>query len=140
MTTHQLTTDLAAALLAVYPAPEAQAVAAARHYLSFFQGQTREWLAPDALALRDVVPENRLRVYDTLQAMQGLVDQGSLLVLRSGFGRGIHTALARIEGRSVGLLANNPQHLGGAAGDREHPGIAHRALHRVLAAVARSTP
>ena len=46
--------------------------------------------------------------------MQGLVDPGSLLVLRSGFGRGIHTALARIEGRPVGLLANNPQHLGGA--------------------------
>ena len=93
---------------------EAQAVAAARHYLSFFQGRTQDWLAPDALALRDVVPENRLRVYDTLQAMQGLVDPGSLLVLRSGFGRGIHTALARIEGRPVGLLANNPQHLGGA--------------------------
>ena len=93
---------------------EAQAVAAARHYLSFFQGHQDDWRAPDALALRDVVPENRLRVYDTMAAVAGLVDIGSLLPLRTGFGVGIHTALARIEGRAVGLMANNPLHLGGA--------------------------
>ncbi|WP_422848479.1 carboxyl transferase domain-containing protein [Acidovorax sp. M14] len=93
---------------------EAGAVQAARHYLSFFQGRTSEWSAPDQRLLRAVVPENRLRVYDTRTAMAGLVDEGSLLLLRTGFGAGIHTALARIEGRPVGLLANNPQHLGGA--------------------------
>ncbi|MBX3585911.1 MAG: biotin/lipoyl-binding protein [Ramlibacter sp.] len=93
---------------------EAAAVKAAKHYLSFFQGRVREWSAPEPLALRDVVPENRLRVYDTRTALAGLVDLGSLLPLRTGFGQGIHTALARIEGRPVGLLANNPQHLGGA--------------------------
>ena len=93
---------------------EARAVAAARHYLSFFQGRTREWITPDSLALRIVVPENRLRVYDTRAAMVGLVDTGSLLELRTGFGIGIHTALARIEGRPVGMMANNPLHLGGA--------------------------
>jgi len=93
---------------------EAAAVTAARHYLSFFQGRVPQWTAPDAQALRELVPENRLRVYDTRLAMAGLVDQGSLLPLRTGFGQGIHTALARIEGRAVGLLANNPQHLGGA--------------------------
>jgi acetyl-CoA carboxylase carboxyltransferase component len=93
---------------------EAQAVSVARHYLSFFQGCTRDWIAPEALALRDVVPENRLRVYDTRLALRGLVDQGSLLDLRTGFGVGIHTALGRVDGRPVGLMANNPQHLGGA--------------------------
>lgn len=93
---------------------EAQAVAAAKHYLSFFQGRTQQWTAPDQRLLRHVVPENRLRVYDTRQAMAGMVDEGSLLMLRTGFGLGIHTALARIEGRPVGLLANNPAHLGGA--------------------------
>lgn len=93
---------------------EVQAVAAARHYLGFFQGQQQEWAAPPALALRDVVPENRLRVYDSRAALVGLADVGSLLELRTGFGKGIHTALARIEGRPVGLLANNPLHLGGA--------------------------
>jgi len=93
---------------------EVQAVAAARHYLSFFQGRVKDWIAPDAQALRDLVPENRMRVYDTRAVMAGLVDQGSLLMLREGFGVGIHTALARIEGRPVGVMANNPLHLGGA--------------------------
>ncbi|MDP3810968.1 MAG: carboxyl transferase domain-containing protein [Hydrogenophaga sp.] len=93
---------------------EAQAVVAARHCLSFFQGRMPGWTAPDALALRDAVPENRLRAYDTQTVMRGLVDEGSLLALRTGFGVGIHTALARIEGRAVGLMANNPLHLGGA--------------------------
>ena len=93
---------------------EAQAVAAARHYLSFFQGAQSDWQAPPAEALRQVVPENRLRVYDTRAAMQGMADVGSVLMLRTGFGVGIHTALCRIEGRPVGLLANNPAHLGGA--------------------------
>ena len=96
---------------------EAQAVAAAKHYLSFFQTREhplKDFTAPTAAALRDVVPENRLRVYDTRAAMNGMVDRDSLLHLRTGFGAGIHTALARIEGRPVGLIANNPLHLGGA--------------------------
>jgi acetyl-CoA carboxylase carboxyltransferase component len=93
---------------------EAQAVAAAKHALSFFQGPAAQWTAPPELALRNVVPENRLRVYDTRTAMEGVADVGSLLPLRTGFGVGIHTALARIKGRPVGLLANNPLHLGGA--------------------------
>ncbi len=46
--------------------------------------------------------------------MRHLADTGSLLELRAGFGVGILTALVRIEGRPVGLLASNPAHLGGA--------------------------
>jgi acetyl-CoA carboxylase carboxyltransferase component len=93
---------------------EAAAVSAARHYLSFFQGSMPSFSAPGQEALRELVPDNRLRVYDTRAALAGLVDTGSLLELRGGFGKGIHTALGRIEGRPVGLLANNPLHLGGA--------------------------
>ena len=93
---------------------EAQAVAAAQHYLSFFQGAVVAVDAPDPTQLRQLVPENRLRVYDTRSALQGVVDAGSLLELRTGFGKGIHTALGRLHGRAVGLMANNPLHLGGA--------------------------
>jgi acetyl-CoA carboxylase carboxyltransferase component len=93
---------------------EAEGVAVARRYLSYLQGALPGFEAPDALALRDVVPENRLRVYDSRAALSGLVDAGSLLELRTGFGLGIHTALGRIEGRPVGLMASNPLHLGGA--------------------------
>ena len=95
---------------------EAAAVAAARHYLSFFQGRLAAdaATAPDPLALRGLVPDNRLRVYDTRAAIHGIADAGSVLLLREGFGAGIHTALARIGGRPLGILANNPLHLGGA--------------------------
>ena len=93
---------------------EESAVAAARHYLGFFtQGTHASWSAPEQ-DLRSVVPQNRLRAYDSRAALVGLADAGSLLELRTGFGLGIHTALARVEGRAVGLLANNPLHLGGA--------------------------
>ena len=60
-------------------------------------------------------PDMTLRAAEAaLAAMQGIADVGSLLALRAGFGKGIHTVLARIEGRPVGIMANNPLHLGGA--------------------------
>jgi acetyl-CoA carboxylase carboxyltransferase component len=93
---------------------EAEAVAAARRYLSYFQGPVAQWKCADQRLLRHTVPENRLRVYDIREAMRLLADEGSVLELRGGFGAGMITALARIEGRPVGLLANNPRHLGGA--------------------------
>jgi acetyl-CoA carboxylase carboxyltransferase component len=93
---------------------EAQAVAAARQYLGYFQGPLPEWSAGDPERLRVALPENRVRVYDMRQVMQGVADTGSLLELRSGFGHGILTALARIGGRPIGLMASNPAHLGGA--------------------------
>ncbi|MDT6964650.1 carboxyl transferase domain-containing protein [Cupriavidus sp. SZY C1] len=93
---------------------EAEATRAARHYLSMFQGRVADWSAPNPLDLRHVVPENRMRVYDTRKAIEGIADVGTVLMLRGGFGSGIHTALARVEGRPVGIMANNPYHLGGA--------------------------
>ena len=93
---------------------EVEAAAVARQYLAYFQGPHEGYNEPDTLALRDVVPENRLRVYDARAAMEGIADTGSVLMLRTGFGAGIHTALARIQGMPVGLMANNPLHLGGA--------------------------
>ena len=93
---------------------EAAAVAAARRYLAFFQGPTTPWAEADRALLRTALPENRLRAYDMRQVMQGVADTASVLELRAGFGVGIFTALARIEGRPIGLIASNPAHLGGA--------------------------
>jgi len=93
---------------------EAQAVQAARRYLGFFQGRAAAWTAPDTQPLRDVVPPNRLRVYEVRRAWQALFDEDSVLELRAGFGPAVLTALARVEGRAVGVLASNPAHLGGA--------------------------
>ena len=90
------------------------AVRLARHALSFFQGPVAAWEVPDQRRLRDVVPENRRRAYDVRRAIEVLADTDSLLELRPGFGRGMVTALARIEGRPIGIVANNPMHLAGA--------------------------
>ncbi len=93
---------------------EAEAVCVAKKYLSYFQGRTRSGRCPDQRALRHAVPENRLRVYDVRAVMRGLFDEDSVLELRAGFGAGMVTALARIDGQPVGVIANNPHHLGGA--------------------------
>jgi acetyl-CoA carboxylase carboxyltransferase component len=93
---------------------EAAAVQAAKQYLGFFQGVRSGWDCPDQLRLRSVVPEDRLRVYDIREVVRGLADAGSVLELREGWAPGIVTALARLEGRPIGLIANNPAHLGGA--------------------------
>jgi acetyl-CoA carboxylase carboxyltransferase component len=95
-------------------ADEAAAVAAARQYLGYFQGRHADWSAGDARSLRHAVPENRLRAYDMRALVAALADAGSVLELRAGFGAGLITALVRLEGRPLGLMANNPQHLGGA--------------------------
>jgi acetyl/propionyl-CoA carboxylase alpha subunit/acetyl-CoA carboxylase carboxyltransferase component len=93
---------------------EAEATRVARRYLSYFQGPVAGWDAPDQRELRHVVPENRLRVYDMREVLHGLADRDSVLELRPGFGAGMITALARVEGRPLGVIANNPAHLGGA--------------------------
>jgi acetyl-CoA carboxylase carboxyltransferase component len=95
-------------------ADEKQAVEAARHYLAYFQGDVREWSAPDQELLRDVVPPDRRRVYDVRRALELLADEGSVLELRPSFAPGMVTALARVEGRAVAVIANNPMHLAGA--------------------------
>ena len=93
---------------------EAEAVATAKKYLSYFQGPLDDWQAADQRWLRRAVPENRLRVYDIRQVIETLADTGSVLELRRDFGLGMITSLARIEGRPIGIIANNPKHLGGA--------------------------
>ncbi len=109
-----LDVQVANGVVDVAVADEAEAVAVAKQYLSYFQGAVREWSCAEQSALRDVIPENRLRVYDVRAVIEGLADTGSVLELRRGFGPGMVTALARIEGRPLGIVANNPVHLAGA--------------------------
>ena len=93
---------------------EAEAVAVAKKYLSFFQGDLADWEAADPRELRHAIPENRLRIYDVRRVIELLADRDSVLELRRGFGPGMVTAFARIEGRPIGIVANNPTHLAGA--------------------------
>ena len=93
---------------------EIEAVAAAQQYLSYFQGRVDHWECPDQRLLRRIVPENRLRIYNVREVIRTLGDTGSVLELRPDFGLGMVTTLIRVEGRPVGVLANNPEFLSGA--------------------------
>ncbi|MEI7992584.1 MAG: carboxyl transferase domain-containing protein, partial [Actinomycetota bacterium] len=93
---------------------EIEAVAVAKKYLSYFQGAVSEWECADQRLLRSVIPENRLRMYDVRAVIDLMFDKDSVLELRPRFGVGMITAFARIEGRTVGVVANNPAHLAGA--------------------------
>ncbi|MGE6793204.1 carboxyl transferase domain-containing protein [Pseudomonas guineae] len=106
----------------VLVADEAEAVRVAKQYLSYFQGSLSDWQCADQRELRQLIPENRLRVYDIRQVIATLADQDSVLELRRQFAPGLITSFIRVEGKPFGLLANNPAHLGGAidavAGDK----------------------
>ncbi len=95
-------------------ADEAEAVAAAKKYLGYFQGAVKDWDCVDQRNLRHLIPENRLRVYDIRKVIEAICDSGSVLELRPEFAPGMITALVRIEGQPFGLIANNPVHLAGA--------------------------
>jgi acetyl-CoA carboxylase carboxyltransferase component/biotin carboxyl carrier protein len=106
---------------------EAEATAVAKKYLAFFQGRTAPGAVPDQRLLRSAIPENRLRIYDVRQVIETLADEGSVLEIRRHFGHGMVTSLARIEGRPIGIVANNPHHLAGAI-DRDGADKAARFL------------
>jgi acetyl/propionyl-CoA carboxylase alpha subunit/acetyl-CoA carboxylase carboxyltransferase component len=103
-------------------ADEAEAVRVARQYLSYFQGAVPNWSCPDQRLLRRLVPENRVRAYDTRPVIETLADDGSFLELRRAFAPNLITGFIRIEGRPLGVMANNAMYVGGAidspAGDK----------------------
>lgn len=90
------------------------AIRLARQYLGHLRGTTKEWTAADQDLLRHAVGENRKEVYDPRSLITTLVDTDSFLELRAAFGVGIITGLVRVEGTPMGLVANDPTHLGGA--------------------------
>ncbi len=93
---------------------EPEAVEVAKKYLSYFQGPVDDWEAPDQRPLRHVIPENRLRLYDMREIISTIADAGSVLEIREKFGIGVITAFIRVQGRPMGVIANNPHHLAGA--------------------------
>jgi methylmalonyl-CoA carboxyltransferase 12S subunit len=98
----------------VLVADEAEAVAATKKLLGYFQGQAADFDAPDQAGLRDLVPERERRAYKVQPIVETLADVGSVTFLRERFAPEMVTALARIEGRAVGVIANNTMHMAGA--------------------------
>jgi acetyl-CoA carboxylase carboxyltransferase component len=61
----------------------------------------------------DPVPAEHRRVYDVRDVIRGLVDGGELLEVAAGWARNLVTGFARLDGRTVGVVANQPRYLGG---------------------------
>ncbi len=93
---------------------DAAALAVARTLVGYFSGSVGQWDHDDQRRLRHLVPERRTRVYDVRAVMEVLFDTGSVTELRAAFACGMVTAFARLEGRPVGVIANDPGHLAGA--------------------------
>jgi acetyl-CoA carboxylase carboxyltransferase component len=68
---------------------------------------------PLAYVPSDPVPDDPRRVYDVRDVIRALVDGGELLEASAGWARNLVTGFARIDGRTVGVVANQPRHLGG---------------------------
>ena len=118
-------TQRANGVVDVVVADEAEATSVAKRYLALIGAAVAN--APQAqnaspvtqnqssrTKLRSIIPAQRTRVYDMREVVRTLADEGSLLELRRDFAQGAVTALARVDGRSVGIIANVPAHLGGA--------------------------
>jgi len=93
---------------------EAQATALAKQVLGYFQGDHRQWLCAQQADLRDLMPADRRYVYCIRKIIQHLADSDSWLELSKQYGRAIATGFVRIEGKAMGLIANDCRVLGGA--------------------------
>jgi acetyl-CoA carboxylase carboxyltransferase component len=104
-------------------ASDEECLAMVRRYLSFFPSNNEA--APPVIdcddpidrrceTLYDIVPTAPRRAYDTRKVVEAVVDHGDFLEMKPQWARNIVTALARVGGRPIGVLANQPMVLGGA--------------------------
>ena len=98
----------------VVVADEADAVAVTKKLLAFFQGPTPPGDAPDQTRLREMVPERERRAYKVAPIVETICDEDSVVFLRERFAPEMVTAFGRIEGRPVGVIANNTMYMAGA--------------------------
>jgi methylmalonyl-CoA carboxyltransferase 12S subunit len=98
----------------VVVADEAQAVAVTKRLIAYFQGITASGAAPDQTRMRELLPERERRAYTVAPVIETLADEGSVTFLRERFAPEMVTALARIEGRPLGIIANNTVVMAGA--------------------------
>ncbi len=105
-----------------------QAIDAIKRFLSYLPSHHMEpppehdvaqGSGADMGRILDFLPESANQVYDVRKLVRCIVDRDTLFEMKSRFGRALVTALARLDGKSVGIVANNPLHRGGAIGADE---------------------
>ncbi|MEZ5043800.1 MAG: carboxyl transferase domain-containing protein [Saprospiraceae bacterium] len=95
-------------------ADEPAAILVAKQYLSYFQGNVLQWEAEDQRLLRQLVPANRKSVFDIRKVIATVADKGSVLEIGGTYAKDMYTGLIRVEGRAMGVIANDAQHQAGA--------------------------
>jgi hypothetical protein len=103
-----LSVHVAAGSVDLVAESEHHAVDLAKELLSLSSGDVRDESVGIDPALRHCLPEDRRRAYDARQVIAAVLDAGSFLELRAGFGGALVTGLGRIGGRPVAVLASNP--------------------------------
>ena len=93
---------------------EEHATQLAQQLLSYFQGTVADWNVTNQSVLRKIIPQDRRWAYSVHKVIDAIADEASFLELRYKFGRSIVTGFMRLEGRPVGLIANDCQQMGGA--------------------------
>ena len=93
---------------------EAEAVEVTKALLSYFQGDLATWEHDDQTTLRDALPARDQEAFDVRPVVETLADSGTTLFLRERFAPELVTALVRLEGRAVGVIANQSTHMAGA--------------------------
>jgi acetyl-CoA carboxylase carboxyltransferase component len=93
---------------------EAEATELTKRLLAYFQGDVPAGIEPDQERLHQLVPERERRAYSVGPIVETLADEGSAIFLRERFAPEMVTALARIEGRALGIVANETRHMAGA--------------------------
>lgn len=103
-------------------ASDAECIALVKRYLSYMPSSADQSpptaACDDPIERRDeslleLLPENPRQTWDMYGLIRSIVDHGEYLDIKKKFGRSIITCLARIGGKSVGIVANQPKHLGG---------------------------
>lgn len=90
------------------------AVAMVKQLVGLARGAVSPGPVPDRESLRTSVPVNRRRLYEMREVIEGILDVGSFIEMRRDFARAAITGFGRVEGRPLGIIANDPAHLAGA--------------------------
>jgi methylmalonyl-CoA decarboxylase subunit alpha len=105
-----------------------QAIDAIKQFLSYLPSHSMEpppehpvppGSGADMGNILSLLPESANQVYDVKKVIRCIVDRDSMFEMKSRYGKSLVTALARLDGKSVGIIANNPLHRGGAIGADE---------------------
>ena len=100
-----------------------EGIAYARRYLSYFPSNCEQLSpgAPSAVPVPlseggspfEVIPSDENKPFDMIALIAGLVDEGSLLQVHARWAKEIIVGYARLDGRAIGIVANQPKHKGG---------------------------